>query len=116
LRKIKAMLLFLKVEKFKKVSHYRKNFRSKLKLLPPTAPPVLYSLIGHLVKEHFTRAELRAISNRYMLWGHQIIFCHSEYLDCQLAKLILFAESSDNIGCFITDLDDQLQNRLRVRL
>ena len=108
------MLLYARVCKFEKISQFNVSINSE----PHTAPtPVsLILMINQVVKEHFTKSELKAIANAFKNRGHLVTLSDTDYLNGLGVRLLFVNDANGSICCLVMNLDFAIIDQIRIVL
>lgn len=108
------MLLYVHVCKFEKISQFNVGLNSE----PHTAPtPVsLILMINQVVKEYFTKSELKAVANIFRNRGHLVTLSDTDYLDGLGVRLLFINGTNGSICCLVMDLDFAIIDQIRIVL
>lgn len=104
----------MQVKKFERLSEYNVSMNHRATSEPTSIPLII--LINQIIKEQFTRAELKAIANVFKNRGHLVTFCDSEYLEGQGTRLFFTSGIAGAVSCLITDLEYTAIDQIRIVL
>ena len=107
-----SMLLYAHVCKFEKISKFSISISSEPSVNP--TPVSLILVINQIVKEYFTRAELKAVANIFKSRGHLVTLSDTDYLDGQGVRLLFTNGVNGAICCLVMDLDFATIDQIRL--
>jgi len=106
------MLLYVQVCKFEKISQFNVSISSEPYVNP--TPVSLILIINQIVKEYFTKPELKAVVNTFRDRGHLVTLSDTDYLNGEGVRLLFTNGVNGAICCLVMDLDFATIDQIRL--